>query len=218
MDDLISKKVVLEWLDIHAYHGWFEEKLIRYLKEEVEELPTIPTDGDLISRTALLNAIWQKEYGKDYDGVNLLNIKNIDIIENMPSYNSIKTELNGDLISRDYAIEQIKKAKENGYKFTYNTLIDFMKVLPTIPKTENPTKDIDSAIEYWKSVDENNNMVKWLSELQEYRKEKQTDSVLEKIKTELYKEIENDFDVDYCSGLYTAIEIIDKYISGKDKE
>ena len=43
------------------------------------------TDGDLISRTDLLNKIWQKEYGKDYDGVNLLNIKHIDIIEQMPS-------------------------------------------------------------------------------------------------------------------------------------
>ena len=42
-------------------------------------------DGDLISRTDLLNAIWQKEYGKDYDGVNMLNIPHIDIIENMPS-------------------------------------------------------------------------------------------------------------------------------------
>lgn len=44
-------------------------------------------DGDLISRTDLLNAIWQKEYGTDYDGVNLLNIKHIDIIEQMPSAN-----------------------------------------------------------------------------------------------------------------------------------
>ena len=42
-------------------------------------------DGDLISRTELLNKIWQKEYGKDYDGVNTLNIPHIDIIENMPS-------------------------------------------------------------------------------------------------------------------------------------
>ena len=42
------------------------------------------TDGDLISRKDLLNKIWQKEYGKDYDGVNMLNIPHIDIIENMP--------------------------------------------------------------------------------------------------------------------------------------
>lgn len=48
--------------------------------------------------------------------------------------------------------------------------IDFIEELPTIPQTKNPTKDIYSAIEYWKSVDEDNNMVKWLSELQEYRK------------------------------------------------
>lgn len=43
------------------------------------------TDGDLISRTDLLNAIWQKEYGKNYDGVNMLDIPHIDIIEQMPS-------------------------------------------------------------------------------------------------------------------------------------
>lgn len=41
--------------------------------------------ADLISRTDLLNKIWQKEYGKDYDGVNLLKIPHIDIIEQMPS-------------------------------------------------------------------------------------------------------------------------------------
>lgn len=47
--------------------------------------PLPKNHGDLISRTDLLNKIWQKEYGKDYDGVNLLNIPHIDIIENLPS-------------------------------------------------------------------------------------------------------------------------------------
>lgn len=51
----------------------------------LEEQPTEELDGDLISRTDLLNAIWQKEYGKYYDEVNLLSIPHIDIIENMPS-------------------------------------------------------------------------------------------------------------------------------------
>ena len=40
---------------------------------------------DCISRKALLDAIWQKEYGKDYDGVNTLDIRHINIIEKMPS-------------------------------------------------------------------------------------------------------------------------------------
>lgn len=66
-----------------------------YTKDKYEALDMAikaleQTDGDLISRTELLNKIWQKEYGKDYDGVNLLNIPHIDIIEQMPSAN--KTE------------------------------------------------------------------------------------------------------------------------------
>lgn len=50
-----------------------------------EKIVAEKADGDLISRADLLNNIWQKEYGTDYDGVNLLNIPHIDIIEQMPS-------------------------------------------------------------------------------------------------------------------------------------
>jgi hypothetical protein len=50
-----------------------------------EKIGAEKAGGDLISRTELLNKIWQKEYGKDYDGVNMLNIPHIDIIEQMPS-------------------------------------------------------------------------------------------------------------------------------------
>ena len=42
--------------------------------------------GDLISRQALLNAIFQKEYGHDYDeNADILSLKYVDIIKGMPS-------------------------------------------------------------------------------------------------------------------------------------
>jgi len=46
-------------------------------------------------------------------------------------------QTDGDLISRDYEIQQIQKAKESNYNFNYNTLIDFIKVLPSAEKTVN---------------------------------------------------------------------------------
>lgn len=60
------------------------------------------TDGDLISRTDLLNKIWQKEYGKDYDGVNMLNIPHIDIIENMPSADNTAEWISKDITDLVY--------------------------------------------------------------------------------------------------------------------
>lgn len=94
-------------------------------------------DGDLISRTDLLNKIWQKVYGKDYDGVNMLNIPHIDIIENMPSYNSIKTELSGDLIPRQAVIKMLNKienAVEDGDGFQFNEWIYYAKHIPSAEK------------------------------------------------------------------------------------
>ena len=37
-----------------------------------------------------------------------------------------------DCISRAYAIEQIKKARAEGKSFNYDTLIDFIKILPSV--------------------------------------------------------------------------------------
>ena len=53
----------------------------------------------------------------------------------------------GDLISRDYTIQQIQKAKESNYNFNYNTLIDFIKALPSAEKTAviTVTDDITNA-------------------------------------------------------------------------
>lgn len=56
----------------------------------------------------------------------------ISALEN--NYNSAE-QTGGDLISRDYTIQQIQKAKESNYNFNYNTLIDFIKVLPSAEKT-----------------------------------------------------------------------------------
>lgn len=43
------------------------------------------TDGDLISRTDLLNKIFQQAEGRDYYGYNMLNLPYIDLIESMPT-------------------------------------------------------------------------------------------------------------------------------------
>lgn len=87
-DDLISRQAVLDLAKDLTFEGGCKHRCVDVIK--IYELPSynsIKTElnEDLISRTELLNKIWQKEYGKDYDGVNLLNIKHIDIIENMPS-------------------------------------------------------------------------------------------------------------------------------------
>ena len=78
--DLISRQAVNKLRKYNLVGGVHTVSL-----DDINKLPSVRGYGDLISRTDLLNAIWQKEYGKDYDGVNLLNIKHIDIIEQMPS-------------------------------------------------------------------------------------------------------------------------------------
>lgn len=64
---------------------WERDIAIEQLKDLGYELGEKPREGDLISRTDLLNKIFQHAEGRDYDGVNLLNIPHIDIIENMQS-------------------------------------------------------------------------------------------------------------------------------------
>ena len=157
-----------------------------------------------------------------------------------------------ELISKKAVLQIIE---EHDYCGHISGRTDFYKQLveelPTIPQTENPTKDIYSAIEYWKSVDEDNNMVKWLSELQEYRKAEREkaepyewchdckeydtenhcchryssfiretlrdniDAVLEDIKEEIEKEQD---EVPHPLDIEHAVAIIEKHISGKEKE
>ena len=78
--DLISRQAVNKLRKYNLVGGIHTVSL-----DDINKLPSARGYGDLISRTDLLNAIWQKEYGIDYDGVNLLNIRHIDIIEQMPS-------------------------------------------------------------------------------------------------------------------------------------
>ena len=41
-----------------------------------------------------------------------------------------------DTIDRQYCIEQIEKARDKGYTFNYDTLIDFIKVLPSVERSK----------------------------------------------------------------------------------
>ena len=57
-------------------------------------------------------------------------------------------QTDGDLISRDYTIQQIQKAKENNYNFNYNTLLDFINGLPSAEKTAEWIEVIDEIDSY----------------------------------------------------------------------
>ena len=128
------------------------------------------TDGDLISRTDLLNKIWQKEYGKDYDGVNLLNISHIDIIEQMPSttpvivsdikfYDDYKAEL--DIIKQMPSVEKTAEwipVKERKPKFndivlaSTNSDYDELRVVLTVYKADEFW--FNGAIKAWMPLPE----------------------------------------------------------------
>ena len=88
-NDLISRQDVNKLRKYNLVGGVHTVSL-----DDINKLPSARGYGDLISRTDLLNAIWQKEYGKDYDGVNLLNIKHIDIIEQLPSAEKTANKIN----------------------------------------------------------------------------------------------------------------------------
>jgi len=169
--------------------------------------------SDLISRKDLLNAIWRKEYGKDYDGVNMLGIPHIDIIENMPSYNSIKTELNGDLISRKAVLEIFEKHcsnsnKEHGYLKAWCDV----KVLSTYP-AEQSYSWCKGCEEY---DTEKHCCHRYSSFIRESLQEN-INAVLKDIKAEI-REIQGEWYQN--AGRYNCIDetlkIIDKHISGKE--
>lgn len=170
--DCISRKSVIQ-LTREMISA--EEYGLMDLLDEVKKLPTIPqpkAEGDLISRTALLNAIWQKEYGKDYDGVNSLGVKYVDIIEGLPE---VKTE--GDLISRK-AVLELRKYNLNGGIHTVN--VADIENLPTIPQT-NLTYDMveqyakENGFVIWTKEQTEDTLRKLLNYMDT---EKQTDSDL----------------------------------------
>lgn len=95
--DLISRQAVIDLCGkteyLEPYHeiypngsqarGYDTLKMINYTK--LLKLPSIQPSGDLISRTDLLNKIFQQAEGRDYYGHNILNLPYIDLIESMPS-------------------------------------------------------------------------------------------------------------------------------------
>ena len=138
-DDCISRQAVLKILSENRFRYnlaqegynegqvlWSENLYTDTVRTEIEQLPsaekttlcaekTTITDTDMISRTDLLNAIWQKEYGKDYDGVNMLDIPHIDIIEQMPS----AEKTNGDLKAEIDKLPRIKVGNSNSPTVKY---------------------------------------------------------------------------------------------------
>lgn len=128
--------------------------------------------NDLVTRQSVLTMLQKIENAVE-DGDGFQFNEWVEYIKDIPSaekttINPTKTTITDtDLISRAEAVE----CCFNGWNKDFNEIAEDIKKLPTYPaeQTENPTKDIYSAIEYWKSVDEDNNMVKWLTELQEYR-------------------------------------------------
>ena len=109
---------------------YYSEDFIKGFECGVERQYKKLTDGDLISREEVLK---EGSYYSNRPTHTFLN----DVVKVLPAY-SAKSD--GDLISRDYTIQQIQKAKENNYNFNYDTLIDFIKALPSTEKAEKTAK------------------------------------------------------------------------------
>ena len=101
-------------------HGYITlgeyEKMIEPLKMEIE----LEKCGDCISRQELLNVIFQKEYGHDYDeNTDILGLKYVDIIKGMPSVEPEQNlqptcnQLATDSISREAALEVLDDYAED---------------------------------------------------------------------------------------------------------
>ena len=109
-------------------------------KNEMSKEDRQVTDGDSIPRQAVITMLNKIENAVE-DGDGFQFNEWIDYAKDIPSaekttINSKKTTItDGDLIRREYTIQQIQKAKENNYNFNYDTLIDFIKVLPSAEKT-----------------------------------------------------------------------------------
>ena len=163
-----------------------------------------------------------------------------EMSEQMPSYNSIKTELNGDLIHRKDVITMLNKienAVEDGDGFQFNEWAGYVKELPTY-SAEKPIKHF-GAIECpncgrllmleeqtydWckgcKEYDtEKHCCHRYSSFIQESLKEN-INAVLEDIKAEFIKRYPHNYcgepelgGVSCVFSLNEVLEIIDKHIS-----
>lgn len=78
-----------------------------------------------------------------------------------------------DLISRSYALKQIEKAKAEHIEFNYDTLIDFVKVLPSVNPQESILNKIKTEIEnltyYWCEVNPKTVIDEVLDIIDEYK-------------------------------------------------
>ena len=233
MEELISRKAVLDKLQqehdfyINAYGNRCgfrdlapkDEKArvdeIGIIRSIIMELPTIPqpkTDGDLISRKAVLSRLNEIKNEKVSRNGELPKIdRAIKCVEELPTISA-----DGDYISRKSVI-QLTREMISAEEYGLMDLLDEVKKLPTIPQTDIPQEMLEKAIKCSKSV---------LDKMSEMSKEELLeiarhcgDSVLEDIKAELEKREDIPYDVemyDYIQGLEYAISVIDKHISRKE--
>lgn len=112
-------------------HGRNEGMAIRALKNE-------QTDGDLISRQSVLKCFNVRELKfKNKEDAELMKHYlelSFNNLAKLPSYNSIKTELNGDLISRQSVIG-IVEFECGEWKGLSKTIVKAIEQLPSAEKT-----------------------------------------------------------------------------------
>lgn len=100
--DLISRQAVIDTIrgmDRNDHIDEYTENII----EHFEKLPSVKVSGDLISRTDLLNKIFQQAEGRNYDGQNMLDLPYVDLIKSMPSAektDSVLEDIKAEFISK----------------------------------------------------------------------------------------------------------------------
>lgn len=132
--------------DICVDREWYFEKVIQYMRAESEDKAW----NDLISRQELLNAIFQKEYGHDYDeNADTLGLKYVDIIKAMLSVEIEKCE---DCISRKAATDRFDIVQSDDKCMGYDDIMAFLSSLPPVEPERKPgkwIKAIDPDVNAW---------------------------------------------------------------------
>ena len=200
--------------------------------EEIKKLSTIPTDGDLISRKAVLEWLDKHDYCGWLEDTPIKDLKTE--IEELPTIPQPKTD--GELISRKAVLDCKHQLTMFGYSKMIIDVADVEK-LPTIPQV---VCDNDCEHCSWVEcplTEKAEQSYSWCDGCKEYDKDKhycprfsrvikdtlndKVDSVLEDIKAEINQERnfnKPNFNIENLSGLVRALEIIDKHISRKEKE
>lgn len=99
---------------------WLDERDIPMLEMAINALKQ--TDGDLISRTDLLNKIFQQAEGRDYYGHNMLDLPYVDLIKSMPTITVEPTEEIKKLV-----VEGIKRAIDRIKEIPKEELVEILK-------------------------------------------------------------------------------------------